>query len=527
MERFLKRTTHSRFASPLVLSGVTVLALGGLLVAQLLPHLGYAQATTLKVTCAPSKAEVKRDEPVTWRATVRGTDTKIAYRWRGVNITTVDKPQVTTSYGSYGTKKATVIVVSNGERAEATCEVEVKADVNIPSTGGQQGGNMPQLPQLPGGGNNPLSNLLGGGQQGGNQGGLPQIVQNALGGNSGGGSPLGGGSSGNTVEPLEPQPVELVQPEKPQQSGDIMRATGDADGQGKPTNLDEAKSQCNSQTSSGVGGGEGSGLSSNTSQATGEYAVPVDTLTINAYVWELVRKDAGEPGSNGKSYDSQDNCVADAMAASLIESTGRYIQTAFGGNPAYVQNVPKALADLKNIRTEEFVQKLQDSQRGSGSKDNAVINNILANEYGKPLHEQEKPQEPSGNNPWDKLMVRLNPANSDLLRYLSAQSELETIQSNSIELQLAEYEMNDMYLSKKDPETGNVEIPGSFIKSVTTDRILIAEGRLAGIDERGEELQSKLQESLSKPPSQLLQKGQRAPNGGLLPGQTIPFNPQT
>ncbi|MEY2641201.1 MAG: hypothetical protein RL150_594 [Candidatus Parcubacteria bacterium] len=497
MERFLKTTKI--LYKPLVLSGLVVTILGGLLVVQLLPHLGYAQATTLKVTCAPSKAEVGRDEPVIWRATVRGTESKIAYRWRGVNITTVDKPQVTTSYGSYGTKKATVIVVSNGERAEATCEVDVKADVNLPNLGNQGGSTpqLPQLPQLPGGGNNPLGNLLGGGQQGG-QGGVPQAVQNLLGGNSGG-SPLG--NAGQSQE-FEPNEVPINEPEKPEQGGDIIRATGDADGDGKPTSLTEATTECNKETTSGIGGGEGSGLSSNTSQATGEYAVPVDTLTINAYVWELVRKDAGEPGGSSKSYDAADNCVADAMAAAVVESSGNYITTAFGGNPAFVQNLPQALSDLSQMHFESFIDEYKKSQQGS--QGDTVVENLMASEYGVPIHEQQKQQEQESKNPWDTLAVRLNPVNSDLLRFLSAQAEIETIQANSINLQLAEYEMNDGYLSKKDQDTGDVEIPGSFIKMVSENRIGLAEQRLVNIDEKGEELLDALQEQLTKPPSKLL-----------------------
>jgi hypothetical protein len=91
---------------------------------------------------------------------------------------------------------------------------------------------------------------------------------------------------------------------------------------------------------------------------------------------------------------------------------------------------------------------------------------------------------------------------------------------------MAEYEMNDGYLSKKDPETGNIEIPGSFIKMVSENRIGLAEQRLVNIDEKGEELLDSLQDQLTKPPSQLLSESsgpRRDANGGLLPGQTIPF----
>lgn len=524
MERFLNKARLYRVSYAGVFSGVLLTVLCALLVAQLLPHLGYAQATGLRVTCAPSQAEVGRDEPVTWRATVRGTQSPIAYRWRGVNITTVDAPQVTTSYGSYGTKEATVIVVSNGERAEATCEVEVKANINLPNIG-QQGGQG-GMPQLPGGGNNPLGNLgniLGGNQQGG-QGGIPPAVQNILGGGN------QQGTTGSGIEPLEPVQPQIEQPDAPGRDGDIIRATGEADGQGRPQNLDQAKNQCNQSTASSIGGTEGSGVTGGTPQATGEYAVPVDTLTINAYIWELVRKDAGEPGGGSKSYDAADNCVADAMAASVVESAGKYIQTAFNGNPAYVENLPRALSDLSQMHFENFINEYQQSQRGSGNRNDPVPQNLIASEYGVPLHKQPKPQQSSSDNPWDELAIRLNPANSDVLRYLSAQAEVESIQANAIELQLAEYTMNDGYLSKKDAETGDVEIPGSFLKSVSENRIGLAEYRLMGIDEKGEELLQPLQDILSKPPSQLLQAGsgpRRDSNGGLLPGQTIPFNPPT
>jgi hypothetical protein len=84
----------------------------------------------LSVYCNASQSSLDVDENMTWRAYASGGDGSYYYDWSGSESLNGNSRNITWSYDSTGTKRATVTVWSNGQTATASCTTRVNDDNN-------------------------------------------------------------------------------------------------------------------------------------------------------------------------------------------------------------------------------------------------------------------------------------------------------------------------------------------------------------------------------------------------------------
>lgn len=92
-------------------------------------------APSFQIACYPDKTSARIGTPVTWSVEAVGGSGNYSYSWIGTNGLSGNSYSVMTTYGSAGTKSATVTVTdANGRTASQSCGSTVY--VSNPSTGG-------------------------------------------------------------------------------------------------------------------------------------------------------------------------------------------------------------------------------------------------------------------------------------------------------------------------------------------------------------------------------------------------------
>lgn len=468
-----------------LLAGILFVALVGALLAQNAVAQENTTPVALRVTCIPSALEVRPNTPVTWRATVVSDNPEAAifYTWSGVNITTANSPTVTTSYGSIGTKEARVTVVSQGSSASATCSVEVKNAAQPPTnTGGGSNNNRP----------------------GGNEGTPPAVGESQVGEDSPARRQQGEGQDGGQFEQQLQQLAKSVlectlKNMLGQGIGGLLGGLGGGVG-----GVLGGSNPLSSIMGGGGGGLEGilGGLMG------GGQAVPVNTVSINDYVKSTTAKETGLPTAGGlfqsPSMDSIAYCLANSVVKYTSEGAARWMNTGMGGNPAYVENLGRLQRDTKNLATERFIQGYA-QKPGFTHLDETALNNIIAQQQKQPLY-MRTAVEPQADDTWSQFLNRGETANSSILRQLEAQADLEKQQAGSLHTAELEYQTNEGFISKKDPETGDATVPGIVAGRQAQTRIEIPEEKLSMLDELGEALEALFEAIFSLVPGGIIEK---------------------
>ena len=94
-----------------------------------------ANTSAFQIACYPDKTSARIGAPVTWSVEAVGGSGNYSYSWIGTNGLSGNSYSVMTTYGSAGTKSATVTVTdANGKTASQSCGSTVY--VSNPSTGG-------------------------------------------------------------------------------------------------------------------------------------------------------------------------------------------------------------------------------------------------------------------------------------------------------------------------------------------------------------------------------------------------------
>jgi len=428
----------------------------------------------LSVTCSPSAAQIRPDVPVTWTATVAGTSGEVFYRWDGVNITNQNLPSVSASYGSVGTKEATVTVVSAGQTVSDTCSVSVRA-VTTSNTNNNSSNNN----------NNSGSNN--------NQGTPPDIGE-------------------SRVE--EDSPARRLQGEgqSSDQLGEQLQQVGQAVlectiknmlGQGLGNIMSGLQNVVGGVVDKAVEGVVGSVLGG------GGQAVPVDTVSINDYQKGIAAKETGLPSAGGlfqaPSMDSIAYCLANQVVKYTSEGAARWMNTGYDGNPTYIENPKRYFNDVQQLETEKFIQEYS-AKPGFSQTDQVVLNQIIQEQKGGSHMQQDQPV--NENEPWIDQFVKkyADPSNSVITRGLNARKDLESRQTSAVKIAEFEGLVNEGNISKKNPETGDVEVPGIVAGRQAQTRIELPEQKLSLLDEIGEALEALFEQVFNAVPGLIIQQ---------------------
>jgi hypothetical protein len=87
---------------------------------------GYYTGNNIQVACYPDKTSVAIGKTVTWGVEAIGGSGEYTYAWTGSNGLSSNQPTVITTYGTIGTKSATVTVNSGGQTVTKNCGSSVK-----------------------------------------------------------------------------------------------------------------------------------------------------------------------------------------------------------------------------------------------------------------------------------------------------------------------------------------------------------------------------------------------------------------
>lgn len=476
--------TKRKVIAHVLLAGTLLVTLVGALLAQNV----IAQETTtpvaLRVSCIPSAQEVRPNTPVTWRATVvsNNPDATIFYTWSGVNITTVNGPAVTTSYGSIGTKEATVTVVSQGTTASATCEVEVKnTATTTPTNNNTNNGNNNRT----------------------NQGTPPNVGESQVEEDSPARRQQGEGQDGGQFE------QQLQQLAKSVLECTLKNMLGQGLG-GLLGGLGGGASGSNPLSS--IMGGGGGGLEGILGGLMGGgQAVPVNTVSINDYVKSTTAKETGLPSAGGlfqsPSMDSIAYCLANSVVKYTSEGAARWMNTGYNGNPTYIENPTRYFNDTHQLATEKFLQQYA-AKPGFSQQDQTILNQIIQEQQGAPSYLQPGTMPSGQNERWiDQFARRHGDPNSGVItKGLNARADLEAQQGFAVDVAEFEGLVNEGNISKKNPETGDVEVPGIVAGRQAQTRLELPEGKLELADELGEALEALFEAVFSIVPGAILQK---------------------
>ena len=242
--------------------------------------------------------------------------------------------------------------------------------------------------------------------------------------------------------------------------------------------------------------------------AIGGLAVPVNTVSINENIYQiekdiikieeymrfLTQKEAGlteaEEGGDAFKYDSLDAiayCIAAKTAAYQAKAAANWIQKAYGGNPAFVEDYPRFFQDTGDIATERFVEDVQENS-ACKSIDTEIAKRIAENAVQKPYHESkcsvEQSEEDDGS--IEAFMNKnANLDNDPAWRYFRIRAEQDF--NKATELQDTQFELEQEYLiSKKEEESGQIQIPARFLLHDALRRTEVPYDMLANFDENSE-----------------------------------------
>lgn len=467
------------------------------------------QIPNLQVTCAPSATQVRKDTPVRWTATASGynADAGITYRWSGVNITDQNSPTVTTSYGSTGTKTATVTVISGGATAITSCTVSVRNAATVtPPTNNNTNNDNVTAPSFTGSSVGATSE--GRQSQGEGQGSeqltqqLQQLAQSVL--QCSVQNILGKGLGG-IMSNIGQNIFGGLQNVAGQAIGGAANAVGGAVGNIAGQAVGQAAGNLAGGALSGIAGGLLGGIMG------GGQAVPVNTVTINDYLKAHAAKTTGLPTAGGlfqsPSMDAIAYCLSNQVVEHTSEGAARWMNSGYGGNPTFIENPERFFGDIAQLETEKFIQEYSQKQQFS-SADRIALNRILQDQQQKLYQRPTTLNQQSGSeNVLQQLLIEGDPNNSSIARYISASADLENRQAGAVEIAKIEAEYNDGFKSKKDPATGDVIVPGIIAKEQAVKRLNLPEERLAHLDDSNKgsfaELFKKLFSSI---PGMILQK---------------------
>lgn len=454
----------------------------------------------LQVTCVPSASQVRTDTPVRWIATPSGyiaTDT-IFYRWNGVNIQDQNSSTITTSYGSVGTKEATVTVVSGGATAIATCRVTVR---NVATTTPPPANNddvaPPRATPTTVDEDSSARRAQGQGQESDQL--TQQLMQAAQGIVQCSIQSLLGGGLGNMMGNIGQSIFGGLK----NIAGNLVGGAANAAGQAVGNVAGQAAGQAAAGATGGALGGLLGGLMG------GAQAVPVNTVSINEYLKAHAAKTTGLPGAGGvfqsPSKDSIAYCLSNQVVEHTSEGAARWMNSGYGGNPTFIENPERFFGDVAQLETEKFMQEYSQKQQFS-SADRIALNQILQDQQQK-LYQRPTTMGQKSGRALEDLLVQGDPNNSAIARYISASADLENRKLGSVEIERLQAQYNDGFLSKKDPSTKDVTVPGIVAKEQAVNRLNLPEQRLAMVDDSNKNSFADIFKKLfSSIPGMILQK---------------------
>lgn len=431
----------------------------------------------LNVVCRVSPREVRTNTPVTWTAEATGGVGNYTYRWNGANMDQSTASSVTVSYGSIGTKNATVRVTSGTETAEADCSVVVNNNLNT----------------------NNNSNTGTSGSSGGGEVFTAEVGEDSDARRLSG--EVGATGEGEIVEMLE----QLV-------GGVLQCSIENILAQGFQGILKGLGSEIFNGTSLGGQLGEAGGV---INEILGgilqQPMVPTNPVPIVQPIKGLEAKEIGTSVAGGlfqmPSLDSIAYCLANAVIQYTSEGTARWLNTGFEGNPAFVENYGRMFRDVNDLATETYIQELASSQ-SCGTVDRQIANRLTMKQQYSGITTQQCNANFSQPKDINNIRNRVNFLsfdNNPHIRAIFAEAELTERQIQAQELAKIEVEINEGFHAQKD-EDRNIIVPAKIFVEEANKKLAVPVEKLGTLDEIGEVLQELFKAVVTMVPGGILRK---------------------
>lgn len=465
----------------IIFFSLTIFLLADFTNAQTLPTGGNGANSSLfplNVVCRVSPREVRTNTPVTWTAEATGGIGNYTYRWNGANMDQSTASTVTVSYGSIGTKNATVVVTSGTETAEADCSVVVNNNLNTSNNSGSSGGSS-------GSERNEFTAEAG-----------PESDARRLTGET---SATGEGDIAQMFEQL---------------IGGVLECTIEnilAQGfQGILGNLGQ-----NIFGGTELGGqlGEASGVMNELlGGILQQPMVPTNPVPIVRPIKGLEAKEIGSSEAGGlfqmPSLDSIAYCLANSVIQYTSEGTARWLNTGFEGNPAFVEDYGQLFQDTRDIATEQYIQELYASQ-ACGTVDQNIASDLAKQQQYRGIVTQqcnpnfESSQDLSN---VDNFVNWFYPTNNPIYRNMKAQAELDERRANAQATAQFELETTDGFFNQRDATGEKIIVPAKIFVEEANKKLAVPIEKLGMLDEIGEILQELFKAVVTQVPGGILRK---------------------
>lgn len=431
----------------------------------------------LSATCRTAPSSVRTNTPVTWTVQATGGSGNYTYKWNGANMDQSTAPTVTVSYGSIGTKNATVTVTSGNETTEASCSVVVNnnlSNTNQNSGGGSSSEGTEFTAEAAADSDaRKLSGELGATTEGD----LTKMLEGLI-----------GGVLECSIENILAQGLQ-----------GILGGLGDALFGGT-----ELGSQL----------GEAGGV---IDEALGailqQPMVPTNPVPLVKPINNVAAKEVGVSVAGGlfqmPSLDAIAYCLANSVIQYTSEGTARWLNTGFEGNPAFIENYNRFFKDVKDIETERYLQELASSQ-SCGNVNANIASNLAKQQQRLTVSSQKCNPTFAQPNNIIKIQDRVNfldPTNNPDLREIFAYAELRENQSNAQELAKIEaVDANQGFIPQKNEEGDEIIVPAPIYLADATQKLNVPTQRLSELDEIGEILQELFKAVVTMVPGGILRK---------------------
>lgn len=210
---------------------------------------------------------------------------------------------------------------------------------------------------------------------------------------------------------------------------------------------------------------------------------------------DLRGKETGTIGSLNLSWDSIGYCIVNTIIDYIGYSTVQWINSGFEGNPVFVDNPEQFLSDIADIEAGNFLAELSGGYLCSPLQAPIRIN--LTNSYYSRINpfsdraactftEQagSLDQFIAGETfSWVDWNSYNQPYNNQFTASIYGQIELDRRIANALNTQSTLLDWGRGFLSFKDPETGEINSPGSLIEQQVNRRLGNPEQRILMADE--------------------------------------------
>jgi hypothetical protein len=446
----------------------------------------------IKLSCAPNKEVVQRNENVTFIAKVENATEKVKYSWGGTKIKSVDAPRVTTSYGSLGEKKATVTIVTGTTRVKAECTVLVSTNIAIQTNQNQGQGQDPQ---------SQLQNLLGGTNPftGGQQGGTNPFTG---GQQQGGSNPFTGSGSPTSGSSQTPQ-LQQSQPQREAAARNQARADAQQREQEIQQNLQEKLQKCETQSNGSKKASEAIQEATTENleeQATQQQMVPTNPIPIvdpikdiQANIKRLTAKDIGLESSQEPALDEVTACQTEAYLEAEFKKSENLIYKGDENEngPKFVPNFQKYLRKAKDDAGIAYLEAVMNNKNSCNVQEDVNVVKALIKQSESILKEQAKEscqvasEDKYNLTKLDSYLNFIDPTQNPLIRHLKIEEEWQKNMTSNLVREAYETDIALGFKNIKDDD-GNITQPAQVYVNHSLNNFNIATNRLLQLDEATE-----------------------------------------